>query len=147
MTYYHPGLIDSRYPIFSMKENSAVIFVGCTPSSTSYFSWRSYAFFSRRQLVFASLGDSLNNLVINTTSDDGNTGGQLTSVITTADATMYQELTSVLSDNGVTHQSLRFLLHCLTWTKLNSSCFIVLRCGDPNRRRKRILPRHDAYFS
>ena len=26
VTYYHPGLIDSRYPIFTMKENSAVIF-------------------------------------------------------------------------------------------------------------------------
>ena len=106
VTYYHPGLIDSRYPIFTMKENSAVIFVGCTPSTTSYFSFRSYAFFSRHELVFASLGDSLNNLVINTTSTDGNTGGQLTSVITTADATMYQELTNVLSENGVTATNL-----------------------------------------
>ena len=103
VSYYHPGLIDSRFPIFSLKENSAVIFVGCTPSSASYFSWRSYAMFSRRKLVFASLGDSLNNLVINTTTTSSNddTGGQLTSVITTADATTYRDLATILSENGV----------------------------------------------
>eukprot|EP00911_Craspedida_sp_UC1_P001998 UC1_evm2s1539 len=59
---------------FEMAPGAAVLFVGCTPAGVRYFSWRSYLMTDPR-LVFASLGDSLNNLVINTTGGGGNNEG------------------------------------------------------------------------
>jgi hypothetical protein len=60
IVYFHPTTLA----LFELRERSAVIFVGCTPSAAAYyFSWRSYAFTAEGKLVFASLGDSLNNQV------------------------------------------------------------------------------------
>jgi len=126
ITYFHPGLVESKFPVFSMKEKSAVIFVGCTPSTTSYFSWRSYAMFSRRKLVFASLGDSLNNMIINTTSKTTLAGGKLTSVITTADANVYEDLSNVLTESGVRAVNLDAIPSSLQALDLKEAKFIML---------------------
>ena len=101
VTYFHPGLVDSKLPIFPLKETSAVVFAGCTPKSAAYFSWRSYAFTMDDHLVFASLGDSLNNLVINTTANTTDTGGRLTAVVTTSDAGTYSAVGTALRSAGL----------------------------------------------
>ena len=103
-------------PVFKMKPSSAVLFLGCTPSSARYFSWRSYAFTSERSTVFASLGDSTNNLVINTTQSgafwspptgtnssdilEQDPNGKLTAIVTTADAQTFSTLTTALDEAG-----------------------------------------------
>merc|ERR1711871_431003 len=92
--YFHPGYVGSRLPVFKLSPQTAVLFLGCTPKTTTYFSWRSYAYSSGVHLTFASLGDSLNHLVINTTGSSSSghrnstaaVGGRLTAVVTTADA-------------------------------------------------------------
>ena len=101
---------ESVNPIFSLeKPSSAVLYLGCTPSSTKYFSFRSYAFKSKRELVFASLGDSINNLVINTTQSGASwtqeeapdPAGKLTAIVTTADGQTFSTLTTALDEAGV----------------------------------------------
>ena len=109
VTYYPPGLIKKHTPIFTLSPNSAVLFIGCTPYSAAYFSWRSYAFTSEGKLVFASLGDSLNNLVINTTDDasfDAGVGGKLTAIATTADAVTLQQVQAAVLKAGVPSKAL-----------------------------------------
>jgi hypothetical protein len=79
-----------------LRADEAVIFVGRTPPANRYFSFRSYMFdrlspdTGRRETVFASLGDSLNQLVIATMGTPGGAPGdpfeQETIVVTTADA-------------------------------------------------------------
>ena len=50
-------------PAFKIPDaRSAILNLVCTPPGVAYFSWRSYLF-SEPFPVFASLGDSLNNLV------------------------------------------------------------------------------------
>lgn len=104
-TYFHPGLVQKRLPLFKLGATSAALFIGCTPSTPAYFSWRSYAFTSRGKLVFASLGDTLNNLVINTTSNatsaNRETGGRLTAVATTSDSRSLAQITAAVQAAGL----------------------------------------------
>lgn len=99
VTYFHPGLVRGKEPIFKLSEKDAVLFLGCTPSSAAYYSWRSYAFFEDFKLLFASLGDSLNNLVINATASEKNKG-RTAAVVTTADKGTYQEISGALARAG-----------------------------------------------
>ena len=69
-------------PAFKMPDaRSAILNLVCTPPGVAYFSWRSYLF-SEPFPVFASLGDSLNNLVINTTRNTTSNGPSTSSTIT-----------------------------------------------------------------
>ena len=75
---------------WKLDEMEAVVFFGCTPPLAKYFSFRSYVFSAfhnlRPTLLFASLGDSTNHLVINTTGLTTNDRfGKTTVVISTAD--------------------------------------------------------------
>ena len=103
VVYFHPAPSpipspSASLPAFRLGKKTAVLFVGCTPASAAYFSFRSYALNRGKDLVFASLGDSLNNLVINTTGTSTSTGrkgagsaaGSTAAVVTTADAGTYQ---------------------------------------------------------
>ena len=99
-------------PMFKMNASSAVLFLGCTPSATKYFSWRSYAFKSKWATVFASLGDSINNMMINTTQsgaywENSSSGdleedpfGKLTAMVTTADGGTLSSITTALTEAG-----------------------------------------------
>jgi len=100
--YFHPGAVRSRLPVFSLGAQSAVLWVGCTPTSSAYFSWRSYAFSQGPHVVFASLGDSLNNDVINTSSlNHSDPGGHTAAVITTADHRSLLQIQSALEIAGL----------------------------------------------
>lgn len=80
---------------WKLDETEAVVFFGCTPPPAKYFSFRSYVFSAfhnlRPTLLFASLGDSTNHLVINTTGlATSDPFGKTTVVISTADLAMDQ---------------------------------------------------------
>ena len=81
---------ESLRPFWKLNPNDAVVFFGCTPPQMRYFSFRSYIFTTFGHLdpaiIFASLGDSLNQLVINTTGNDKRDPFSKTTVVTsTAD--------------------------------------------------------------
>ena len=83
---------QARVPYWKLDEMEAVVFFGCTPPPAKYFSFRSYVFSAfqnlRPTLLFASLGDSTNHLVINTTGSTMNDPfGKTTVVTSTADMT------------------------------------------------------------
>eukprot|EP00729_Bicosta_minor_P001932 gene1932-17314_t len=114
VVYFHPAPSpipspSASLPAFRLGKKTAVLFVGCTPASAAYFSFRSYALNRGKDLVFASLGDSLNNLVINTTSTSTSTGrkgagsaaGSTAAVVTTADAGTYQLVKDALEISGL----------------------------------------------
>jgi hypothetical protein len=84
----HPenkGLWDD----FKLREDEAIVFIGSTPPDVDYFSYRSYlagrlqpdGTFKR---VFASLGDTLNNMTIKTGGGNGPMDSP-TVIVTTAD--------------------------------------------------------------
>ena len=98
---YYLNTYDETNPSLRIKASSAVLFLGCTPSAAKYFSWRSYAWRHKQKTVFASLGDSINNLVINTTASAlEDSSGKLTAVVTTADGTMLSNITTILEEAG-----------------------------------------------
>jgi hypothetical protein len=75
---------------WKLDETEAVVFFGCTPPPAKYFSFRTYVFSAfhnlRPTVLFASLGDSTNHLVINTTGLTTNDPfGKTTVVTSTAD--------------------------------------------------------------
>eukprot|EP00040_Diaphanoeca_grandis_P021339 m.113645 g.113645 ORF g.113645 m.113645 type:complete len:466 (-) comp28285_c1_seq3:336-1733(-) len=121
--YFHPGAVQSKIPSFLLRPKDAVLFVGCTPSAADYFSWRSYAFNQGREVVFASLGDSLNNLVINTTTPTINSlahpptstqfrsgfnhdsAGRTVAVVTAADSATFNVISADLQRSGLASTS------------------------------------------
>ena len=112
---YYSYFLDEEIPFnpnFKLNATSAVLFVGCTPSDAKYFSFRSYAFKANSRMVFASLGDSMNHLVINTTQSGPtwartssgaveNPHGKLTAVVTTADGITLKKVATSLKEAGV----------------------------------------------
>ena len=86
------GIYMFEEEVWKLDETEAVVFFGCTPPPAKYFSFRSYVFSAfhnlRPTILFASLGDSTNHLVINTTGLTSNDPfGKSTVVISTADMT------------------------------------------------------------
>ena len=90
-TPYGLYTFDTELPMWKLSETDAIVFFGCTPPPAKYFSFRSYIFARfnnlRPTILFASLGDSTNNLVINTTglTTASDPFGKTTVVTTTAD--------------------------------------------------------------
>jgi len=80
---------------YRLRSDEAIVFVGVTPPEVKYFSYRSYLairYFpaeGKGRRIFASLGDTINNLEIKTAGTPngakGNPFSQETIVITTAD--------------------------------------------------------------
>jgi hypothetical protein len=86
-------LIEGLQTDFKLQPNEAVVLVGSTPPPAAYFSYCSYLFSraiaDERRTIFASLGDTLNHVRINTSGTpngaDGNPFDQETIIVTTAD--------------------------------------------------------------
>ena len=103
---YGVYMFDNKLPRWRLDEKDAIVFFGCTAPPAEYFSFRSYAFTTFQNLrpsnVFASLGDSTNNLVINTTGLDVNDPfGKTTVVTTTADIQTDQSVRMAFTEAGV----------------------------------------------
>ena len=99
-------MFDNQLPTWKLGEKDAIVFFGCTPPPAEYFSFRSYVFRTfqnlRPSIVFASLGDSMNNLVINTTGFSVNDPfGRTTVVTTTADIATDQSVRMAFTEAGV----------------------------------------------
>ena len=97
---------NSKLPTWQLDEKEAIVFFGCTPPPARYFSYRSYLFstFNRLQptIVFASLGDSINNLVVNSSDQMGTDPfGKTTVVVSTADVSTDLSIRKIFSEVGI----------------------------------------------
>lgn len=104
--YFFDNQVSIPTPTWQLDEKDAIVFFGCTPPPAEYFSFRSYVFRTSQTLhssiVFASLGDSTNNLVINTTGLNVNDPfGKTTVVTTTADIATDQSVRMAFTKAGV----------------------------------------------
>ena len=103
---YGVYMFEDRQPLWKLDEREAIVLLGCTPPPADYFSYRSYLFSTfnglRQEIVFASLGDSINNLAVNTTSlNIGNPFGRTTVVTTTADVNTDRAVRKAFAAAGV----------------------------------------------
>ena len=90
-----------KLPFFELDSRAAILNIACTPPPVAYFSWRSYLL-TDPALVFASLGDSLNHLVINTTGGSGSeVFRRTTALVTTGDAASYAAVSTALAAAGL----------------------------------------------
>ena len=99
---YEWGVLGGRVPVFKLDSRAGLLSISCTPHGVEYFGYRSYLMTEGTSLVFASLGDTLNNLVINTTgasSDD--VYGRTAAVVTTGDAQTWASISAALQAAGL----------------------------------------------
>ena len=77
---------DSKAEAWEMDESDVIVTIACAPPRASYMSFRSYFFatIDKPILYFSSMGDSINHLELNSTSDDFWDGTM--AVMSTADA-------------------------------------------------------------
>eukprot|EP01084_Bolivina_argentea_P111295 198636_1 len=95
-----------------MHGSTALLFYGCLPPSSHYFSYRSYVnrrynpanttnfttkFFPEEN-PYGSLGDMLNHKIINKTYSN-NINRNISIIISTADATTYNDITQNIINN------------------------------------------------
>jgi len=95
---------------YRLRADEAIVMIGRTPPSCSYFSYRSYMYdqFSpdagERKRIFASLGDTLNLLTIKTSGtpdgEEGNPFDQDTIIIVTADKSIDQRIRAAAQEAG-----------------------------------------------
>jgi hypothetical protein len=78
-----------------------MVFLGCTPPHSRYFGIQSYVMVSNSTMVFAGIGDPINQLSINTSAQPGEGPfSEETAVITTADQNLEEYLRKALTDLG-----------------------------------------------
>ena len=104
-----PNSIASNWTYISRSSN-AIIFPLCTPPLSSYFSFNAYVMdrfnvqlnatdFVEHEILFATLGYSLNHLLWNTSSQS--VWNTLSTYIQTADQSTFQFVRNLLTQNGV----------------------------------------------
>ncbi|VVB64805.1 Uncharacterised protein [uncultured archaeon] len=94
------GVTANITPFSSLRPDEAIVFVGRTPPECRYFSFDLYlmerTYGNETRWIYASLGDTLNHLVINTegtpAGQPGNPFNQNTIVVTTADKGIDQRI-------------------------------------------------------
>lgn len=98
VVYKFNGTLENA--AWTLEPKSAILNIVCTPPTVAYFSWRSYLMLDPK-LVFASLGDTLNNLKINTTgAGDHDVYRRTAAIITTGDSTTYNHVSLALASAG-----------------------------------------------
>ena len=119
----HDKESKSQFSYF-LRASNALIFSGCTPPESKYFSFVPYLMDRfiynttigkyQDNLLFASLGDSLNNLLWNTRNNYNSdnysyTFDSLTTVIQTSDNNTYNFLLNLLTSNGINNDEINLI--------------------------------------
>ena len=102
------GLRSNLSSFWNLNPDEAVIFVGRTPPECRYFSYDHYivdrTYGNETRWVFANLGDTVNNLVINTEGTPnglaGNPFNQTTVIVVTADRGIDQRIRAAALSAG-----------------------------------------------
>eukprot|EP01084_Bolivina_argentea_P014296 26716_1 len=102
----------SPHGTYFFRSSNALIFAGCTPPKSKYFSFVSYTMYrfneatEKRQCLWASLGAALNNLVWNTSNNISNNYDSLTTVISTGDNQTYTNIYNMLTTDGISNNEI-----------------------------------------
>ncbi len=95
------------------RQDEALVFIGNTPPEITYFSYRSYLAFRRRPdgshfRIFASLGDTINNMTIKTLGNAQDPNGPLfdspTVIITSASKATNEKVKALLEQAGFSNK-------------------------------------------
>lgn len=83
------GMSGNTSSFWNLGPDEAVVFVGQTPPECRYFGYDNYlmsrTYGNETRWIFANIGDSLNNQVINTNGGSGDPYNQTTMIVATAD--------------------------------------------------------------
>ena len=114
-------LLFHEFPLFQMGELDAIMWLGCTPPALEYFSARSYVLgtvasprlpfpLTRETPIFASLGDSLNNLRFNSTGGPSSPDNlnRTSAIIITANRGTAAIVADALVENGLTSDAINY---------------------------------------
>jgi len=99
---------------YRLRQDEAIFFIGKTPPPVDYFSYRSYLFWrffpkeSQFRGIFASLGDTINNMRINVDRNDGGVFERPVVIITTANNDTYKKVCEILKATGVREKIINF---------------------------------------
>ncbi|AKB81121.1 hypothetical protein MSBR3_0543 [Methanosarcina barkeri 3] len=102
------GMSGNTTPIWNLRPDEAVVFVGRTPPECRYFSYDHYIMHrtigNERRWLFSNIADTVNNLVIKTEgTPDGQSGNpfnQTTVIIITADKGIDQRIRAAAESAG-----------------------------------------------
>jgi hypothetical protein len=102
------GVTAKVTPFWSLRPDEAVVFVGRTPPECRYFSFDQYlmerTYGNETRWIFANLGDTVNNMVINIegtpAGQAGNPFNQTTIVVSTADKGIDQRIRAAAQSAG-----------------------------------------------
>jgi hypothetical protein len=102
------GMSGNTTPIWNLRSDEAVVFVGRTPPECRYFSYDHYimhrTYGNERKWLFSNIADTVNNLVIKTEgTPDGSSGNpynQTTILIITADRGIDQRIRNAAQSAG-----------------------------------------------
>ncbi|KKH45260.1 hypothetical protein EO93_11385 [Methanosarcina sp. 1.H.A.2.2] len=102
------GVKENTTPFWSLRPDEAVVFVGRTPPECRYFSYENFMLHrtigNERRWIFATLADTVNNLVIKTegtpNGSSGNPYNQTTVIIITADRGIDQRIRASVQSAG-----------------------------------------------
>jgi hypothetical protein len=105
-TTANPGeRADGTSPIWRIREDEAIVFVGPTPPRAVYYGFTPYLFDRQsgptRDTIFASLSDTLNLDVIHTAGGEGAPFAKETAIVITANATTRATVHAALATAGV----------------------------------------------
>jgi len=96
---------------YRLRRDEAVVFIGRTPPTLKYYSFRTYAHdrddgMGGRVKTFASLGDSINQFTIGTVEPDP--FGALTILVTAADVGVYEAVRDAAVASGFPEEAINF---------------------------------------
>ncbi|NLO30593.1 MAG: hypothetical protein GX120_08910 [Methanosarcina mazei] len=102
------GVSENTTPFWNLGPDEAVVFVGRTPPECRYFSYENFVIHrtigNERRWIFATLADTINNLVIKTEGPpdgaSGNPFNQTTVIIVTADRGIDQRIRAAAESAG-----------------------------------------------
>jgi hypothetical protein len=105
-----PGEADAGTalaPFWRLRQDEAVLLVTRTPPTAKYFGFTSYLFGrakgTSRELLFADLGDTVNNLAIAAAPEDGGSGGPFDAralILLTGNQSVAKEVESAVASAG-----------------------------------------------
>lgn len=102
------GMSGNTTPIWNLRPDEAVVFVGRTPPECRYFSYDNYimhrTYGNEKRWLFANIADTVNNLAIKTegtpNGSSGNSFNQTTVIIITADKGIDQRIRAAAQSAG-----------------------------------------------
>mmetsp|Transcript_7124 Transcript_7124/g.16279 ORF Transcript_7124/g.16279 Transcript_7124/m.16279 type:complete len:483 (+) Transcript_7124:20-1468(+) len=97
---YHLETLGRVEPLWNMGVDEAIVWPGCTPPPSRYFGLQTYALVTHYELLFASLGDSVNMINMHASNVTGTPWQEDTVFITSGNTATVQAILPTLTQAG-----------------------------------------------